>query len=99
MNKVAAEVPTKWRDIGLHLGLRRNDLDMFEVHHSGDCNRCFDCVFSTWEKKLTSPFTWLTIVQALRSRLVGEFRLAEEIKNSLIREKVISRYSMHINND
>jgi hypothetical protein len=89
MNCIAASIPTRWRDVGLQLGLRTADLDAIEVQHGSDCNRSFSCVFSTWENQLTKPFTWHTLLQALTSPLVAENRLAQQTRNSLIQDTPI----------
>ena len=85
MNRVAVYIPTKWRDVGLQLGLSTTDLEVIEARHghAGDYHTCFSCVFSVWERQLNSAYTWSTITQALDTALVGEQRLAEEIRSAL----------------
>ena len=86
MNEVAAEIPGKWRDIGLQLGLDQGRLDGIATISPGDNNHCYSNVFTLWKKHNLPkhPYTWLTIVQALQSKAVGEKRLAEKIRNALI---------------
>ena len=92
MNKIATSIPTRWRDIGLQLGLSTVDLDIIEARYLGEYNRCFSCVFSAWEKQLTRPYTWCSILQALRSPMLAEHRLAEEIQASLVHMEGGTRY-------
>lgn len=83
MTRVAVNCPTKWRDIGIHLGLGSEDLDAIHDRHRGDHHRCFEYVFSAWENKKKVPYTWSTIIKALESPLVERKRLADEIKSAL----------------
>ena len=85
MNKIAAKIPNRWRDIGLQLGVDLPVLDGIATISLGDPNNCYINVFTRW-KNQNSPthrYTWSTLVQALKKPAVGEDRLADEIKNEL----------------
>ena len=85
MKEVAAEIPGKWRDVGLQLGLDQGVLEGIGTISPGDINHCYSNVFRQW-MSLNSrlhPYTWSTIVQALETPAVGEGRLADKIKNKL----------------
>ena len=85
MNKIAAKIPSKWKDIGLQLGVNQGVLDGIATISPGDPNHCYINVFTRW-KNQNSPthrYTWSTLVQALKKPAVGEDRLADEIKNEL----------------
>ena len=86
MNEVAAEIPRKWRDIGLQLGLDHGILDGIATISPGDNNHCYSNVFTLWKKHnlTTHPYTWSTVLQVLKSRAVGERRLADRVKKDLI---------------
>ena len=85
MNEVAAEIPGKWRDVGLQLGMDHGVLDGIAAISPGDINHCYSNVFTRWknQKSQSYPYTWSTVVQALKARAVGEERLADKIKNEL----------------
>ena len=85
MNEVAAEIPGKWRDIGLQLGLDHEVLNGIATTIPGDTNHCYSDVFTRWKSQNSSsyPYTWLTIVQAIQSKAVGEKKLADKIINEL----------------
>ena len=85
MNEVAAEIPGKWRDVGLQLGMDHGVLEGIATISPGDINHCYSNVFTRWknQKSQTYPYTWSTIVQVLKTRAVGEDRLADKIKNEL----------------
>ena len=81
MNEVAAAIPSKWKDVGLQLGLDHGVLEGI----GGDNNHCYMDVFTQWKNQTstTHPYTWSTIVQALQTPAVSEKRLADKIKNKL----------------
>ena len=85
MNEVAAEIPGKWRDVGLQLGLDHRALDGVATISPGDVNHCYSNVFTRWKSQNSQahPYTWSTVVQALKARAVGEDRLANKIKDEL----------------
>ena len=83
MNEVAAKTPSKWRDIGLQLGLDQGVLEGIATISPRDTNLCYSNVFTLWENSTTHPYTWSTIVEVLQARSVGEKRLATKIKNKL----------------
>ena len=85
MNKVAAEIPSKWRDVGLQLGIDHGVLEGIAPISPGDTNLCYSNVFTWWKNQnsATYPYTWSTLVQALESQAVGEKRLADKIRNEV----------------
>ena len=85
MNEVAAEIPGKWRDVGLQLGVGQGVLGGIATISSGDTNLCYSNVFTRWKNQNSTahPYTWWTIVHALQAPAVGEERLANKIKTKL----------------
>ena len=85
MNEVAAKIPSKWSDVGLQLQVDPDVQEGIARISPGDTNRCYSNVFTQWKNQnsTTHPYTWLTIVQALKAPAVGESRLAEKIKDKL----------------
>ena len=85
MNEVAAEIPSKWRDVGVQLGVDHSVLEGIATISLGDTNQCYSNVFIRWKNQHLEahPYTWSTIVHALESRAVGEKRLASRIMNGL----------------
>ena len=90
MNKIAAKIPSKWKDIGLQLGVDLPVLDGIATISLGDLNNCYSNVFTRWKNQnsQTHRYTWSTLVQALKKPAVGEDRLADEIKNELTRNQL-----------
>ena len=85
MDEIAAEIPGKWRDVGLQLGLDQGVLDGIALNSQGNTNHSYSNVFTKWKNlnSTTHPYTWSTVVQALESRTVEEKLLASKIKNEL----------------
>ena len=85
MNEVGAEIPDKWRSMGLQLGVDHSVLEGIALISPGDINHCYSNVFTRWKNQNSTqyPYTWSTIVQALKSPAVGVERLADKIKNEL----------------
>ena len=83
MNEVAAKIPNKWRDVGLQLGVTHSELEVFGSASSPDTNSRFTSVFSAWQKHMIVPYTWKSLIQALKAPSVGEIALAEKLKNRL----------------
>ena len=85
INEIAAEIPTKWKDMGQQLGLDQGKIEGIALISPGDTNQCYSNVFSMWKNSNSTahPYTWLTVVQALQTQGVGQERLAAKIKNKL----------------
>ena len=80
MNEVAAKIPGKWRDVSLQLGVDQSILDGIATISQGDTNLSYSNVFTRWKNQnsTTHPYTWSTVVQALKAPAVGEERLADK---------------------
>ena len=80
LNEVAAEIPTLWREIGLELGLADHHLDCIETEQNRKQIRCFGEVLRSWREQQTAPYTWETIIRALQTKAVGQYKLAQTLK-------------------
>ena len=80
MNEVAAKIPSKWRQFGIELRLTPSELDGFLAASPGDMLQCFSSIFTVWRNRMSrDPYSWQTVIQALRAPAVGEHRLAQEL--------------------
>uniref|UniRef100_A0A1X7TWM5 Death domain-containing protein n=1 Tax=Amphimedon queenslandica TaxID=400682 RepID=A0A1X7TWM5_AMPQE len=68
----------KWREVGLALALTPPQLDDIEENNQGISD-----VFQLWEDFATRPFTWETLLNALKSSIVNEFNLANQLEHTL----------------
>ena len=82
MNLVSTRT-TKWRQIGIELGLSTCELDAISSYGVQSLSRCFEHIFELWKRSATMPYTWDTIITALKTPQVNEQRLAIEIEHSL----------------
>ena len=83
MNGVAAIIPAKWRAVGIQLGLPSATLDTIQSQAAGrpDSNmHAFEQVIDQWQRQGPSPYTWRTIIDALKTPAVGEIALADEFE-------------------
>ena len=84
MNRVAAKIPGKWREVGIGLGLDSADITRIEadipIHKS---TPCYVMVFYTWQNKGTKEYTWDTLLTALRTPSVDASELASTIEGQL----------------
>ena len=84
MNRVAAMIPEKWREVGVGLGLDSADITRIEAdvptHKS---TPCYLAVFYTWQNKGTKEYTWDTLLKALRTPLVNASELASTVEGQL----------------
>ena len=85
LNEIAAKIPSKWRDMGQQLGLDHEVLERIALISPRDTNLCYSNVFTIWKNQNSTehPYTWLTVVRALKTPAVGEVRLAAKIKNEV----------------
>ena len=80
LNEVAAEIPTLWREMGLELGLSHHHLDCIETEQNRKQIRCFGEVLRSWREQQTAPYTWETIIQAMQTKAVSQYKLAQILK-------------------
>ena len=83
LTKVASRAMDKWDMVALELDIEQQQLNT--INHPKPV-RCYNEVFCLWQKKAEPPFTWATIIDALKSPIVGENKLAMEIEKWLRNE-------------
>ena len=81
LRRVASRATDKWKRVGLDLGIEQHQLNTISQCHHQDAIECYAEVFSLWQKKADPPFTWATIIDTLRSPIVEENALAQEIED------------------
>ena len=78
LNKVAVKTPQKWKEIGLQLQVSHADIEAISMGNQTPI-LCFSKVFEKWRTKESPPYTWGTIIDALRAPIVDEVQLANEL--------------------
>ena len=79
MNGVATKVVSKWQMIGILLHVSYSELERISKEKDDIFMRLAE-VFDLWQKRGSPPYTWTTIIDALRAPLVGEVQLAKEVE-------------------
>ena len=79
VRKELLDVSSNWYDIGLQLRLRTGGLETIEYQNQ-DVRICLRKMLLHWLKKVDPPPTWEGLACALESRIVGEPRLAEQLR-------------------
>jgi len=69
---------TKWFNMGLQLGVNKNDLNRIQ-YDTQDCMTACRNMFAEWLKNTQTEKTWKKLVEALCSRSVGESTLAKNL--------------------
>ena len=80
LRRIASKAMDKWELIGLELDIEQHQLNTIT---DPDPMKCYSEVFSLWQKQADCPFTWGTIIEVLRSPVVRENALAQEIEDWL----------------
>ena len=77
LNKVAALARDKWMKMGLQLDI---PMDQLNAMTATDPINCYANIFNWWQRNGSPPYTWATIIDALKAPIVGEARLAHELE-------------------
>jgi hypothetical protein len=78
-NYVVAEIPAEWTHVAVQLGLSGDKCNTIKKDEH-DCRDRFMAVFYEWERGSYKPFTWSTLITALKSPVVGKIELAEKLQ-------------------
>ena len=67
------------------MGLQLNiPMDQLNSMTTTDPISCYADIFNWWQRNGSPPYTWATIIDALRAPIVGEVQLAHELEKWLI---------------
>ena len=77
---MAARATDKWKCIGIQLDI---PMDQLNSMTATDPIICYADVFNWWQRNGSPPYTWATIIDALRAPIVGEVQLAHELEEWL----------------
>ena len=78
-------VSNKWYDIGLQLRLNADTLDNIEGN-SGSTQHCLREMLKKWLRKVNPYPTWKAVVDALKSVVVGEETLAQQLEDKYCKQ-------------
>ena len=77
LNKLAVGAVDKWKEIGQALDIPMGQLNSVTTT---DPILCYADVLNWWQRNGSPPYTWATIIDALRAPIVGEVQLAHELE-------------------
>ena len=80
LKQVAVKVSVKWRMLGHELGIEVHELDKLEHLQQKDDVYRLERVFILWKDKANPPYTWATVINALKSPIVRENSVAEDVE-------------------
>ena len=83
------DVRAKWYNIGLGLGLSVFTLDGIKADHS-NISDCLREALKTWLKTHLPPPTWSKVLESLRTKIVGEAKLAAHLEQKYCSSKPVS---------
>ena len=78
---------TSWEYIGMKLKVNQGKLDAIKKDNPGSSKDCLKCMLSAWLKSVNPRPSWEALADALKSSLVGEERLSEEVKVKYCQER------------
>eukprot|EP00731_Ephydatia_muelleri_P018872 Em0011g912a len=83
MNEIGAVIHSKWRDVGVQLGIAPGVLDGIQRQNAEkprSCQASFEQVFNEWKLQGSeTTYTWTHIIGILRRPAIGENDLAETL--------------------
>ena len=85
LNKVAVRANDKWKSVGLQLDMELPELNTVEKQNK-EASLCYAELFRLWKNNGDPPYTWDTIIDALKAPLVGEAQLATELQEWLCKQ-------------
>ena len=89
MNKIATAI-TKWEEVGYALGIERGSMQHIKEEtrtHSNIILSSFRAVFNYWLSHAgQKQCTWNAVLNALKTKQVGEEKLANRIRGELLKQ-------------
>ena len=81
LNQVATKVTDNWKNLGLQLEIEDHKVETIFKENPGDSLLCCAKLLAEWKKHGSPPYTWGTVINALRAKFVGEICLADELEH------------------
>ena len=79
LGQVAYKTLDKWDFIGIELNIEDHHLESIKTDTTNNKRRHHQ-IFLLWKNQASAPYTWSTIIDALRSVTVEEAHLADELE-------------------
>ena len=72
LNMVAAKAKSSWEQVAVQLKISLGDVDSIRNAKMADAISCYTEVFKVWQRRGSPPYTWATIIDALRAPAVEQ---------------------------
>ena len=76
--KYLRPIKEKWREIGIHLGLSREELDSIAYRHQKE-EKNLRSILELWLENTDTGATWMALYQVLQRNVPGGREVAETI--------------------
>ena len=84
---IARQVKSKWRLLGIHLGVDQAELDQISHDCGSDNDLSSSELFRKWaaqEVSTSCPFTWKGVIEALDNGVVREPSMARQFESTYL---------------
>ena len=85
LNMVAAKAKSSWEQVAVQLKISLGDVDSIRKEKMADAIGCYTEVFKVWQRRGSPPYTWATIINALRAPAMEQARLAKDLQEWVLR--------------
>ena len=86
------EVRSKWRNLGIQLDIKVEDLEAIAANNHQKVDECFaDCIIC-WLRQSNPPPTWTSLINALKSPTVGFQDLAKTLERKYLQQSSITNH-------
>lgn len=79
------DVASKWRTVGVQLEIPTSTLKAIDYENRGNCNAALSAMLSEWTTQV-GDMSWQAVIDALRTKSVGETALAADIELRRLRK-------------
>ena len=83
LNQVAIEASGKWKKLGIQLKIDYHKLKTISKENHEDSFECYTEMFEKWRMCGNPPYTWATVIDALRTKLMSEEELARKVEHAV----------------
>ena len=84
------EVRSKWRNLGIQLDMKIEDLEEIAANNNQKVDDCFaDCIIR-WLRQSNPPPTWTFLIKALKSPTVGFQDLAKTLERKYLQQSSLT---------
>ena len=87
------DVRSKWRNLGIQLDIKVEDLETIAANNSLKVDDCFTDCITQWLRQSSPPPTWVSLIRALNSPTIRFQDLAKELKAKYMRSTSVTDHN------